>query len=108
MLSGLPVGPGRMLPWESAAHLLNLSSGLHLRALTCSDLGCTGRQDLLFLWPLLPAPAGKDFLGMVLPLATESQNQPSKTYLLQAGPAARSDHNRLARGPGLPSPALFY
>lgn len=76
-------GSGRMLPW-SLLPALPPESLLWL-TLTCLDLlrlGLTGRQDPLFLWSLLPAPArplGIDFLGMVLPLATESQNQPSNT-----------------------------
>ncbi|EGW04121.1 hypothetical protein I79_007408 [Cricetulus griseus] len=63
-------------------HLLNLSSRpTH----TCFDLlrlGLLSGGSPHFLWPLLPAPArpaSNDFLGMALPLATESQNQPSKT-----------------------------
>lgn len=83
MLSALPVGSGRMLPW-SLLPALPPESLLWL-TLTCYDLlrlGLTGRQDPLFLWSLLPVlarPVGIDFLGMVLPLATESQNQPSNT-----------------------------
>lgn len=63
-------------------YLLNLPSRpTH----TCFDLlrlGVHGGGNPhSFSGPLLPAPArpaGKDFLGMVLPLATESQKQPSK------------------------------
>lgn len=45
-------------------YLLNLSSGLHLRALTCSDLGCTGRQDLFFSsGPCCQPQQAKTFLG---------------------------------------------
>lgn len=64
-------------------YLLNLSSSLHLRALTCSDLGCTVEAGPTHSSSApLPAPAwpaGIDFLGTVLPLATPSQNQPPKT-----------------------------
>lgn len=70
-------GSGRMLPWSLLPALPPESLlWLTLTCLVLLRLGLTGRQDPLFLWSLLPAPArpvGIDFLGMVLPLATESQ-----------------------------------
>lgn len=76
--------------------------------LTCFDLLRLGLHSRgrphSFLWTLLPS---KDSLGMVLPLATESQNQPFKTCSKLDLQLAQTTID-CPEAPGLPSPVLFY
>lgn len=86
MLSGRPVGAGRMLPWSLLLALPPES--LLWPTLTCFDLlrlgllsgGRTHPASGPCCQPQLGPQA--DFLGMVLPLKTESQNQPKTSSKL--------------------------